>query len=428
MIKKIGLAILSLCFVSVNTQAQKMKKLPSGLEYVMYKDTPGAKFIKDGSYVKMHIRTKIADSAMFDSYVMNKEKPIEQQLTAQFLGAFMEGFSLLSEGDSAMLRLPYEKAFKDQPLPPFAKAGDPVSYQIKVFTIKTKEEFEKSKADAAAVQNKIDDKLIRAYIQKNKLKTLRTTSGIFYSIEKKGNGVHPVATDKVKVHYKGTTLAGETFDSSYDRGEPVEFPLANVIKGWTEGIPLLDEGGKGKLIIPSSLAYGENAPPGSTIKENEVLVFDVELLNIVKEESKPEMQEEPKVDVAAQNALDATLIKDYIIANKLVAKSTASGLHYVIEKTGNGKHATTASTVKVHYLGTVLDGTKFDSSYDRGQPIEFPLANVIKGWQEGIPLIEEGGKGKLIIPSSIAYGAQSPTPVIKPNSVLVFDVEVLEVK
>ncbi|HNB81194.1 MAG TPA: FKBP-type peptidyl-prolyl cis-trans isomerase, partial [Chitinophagaceae bacterium] len=154
---------------------------------------------------------------------------------------------------------------------------------VKIVSVKSKEEFEAAKKEAAEKQVSMDEQTIKDYIAKNNIKDAkRTESGLYYVIEKAGNGKHPVASDKVKVHYKGTLLDGTKFDSSYDRGEPVEFPLTQVIKGWTEGIPYLEEGGKGKLLIPSGLAYGQNAPPGTPIKPNDVLIFDVELLEIVK--------------------------------------------------------------------------------------------------------------------------------------------------
>jgi FKBP-type peptidyl-prolyl cis-trans isomerase len=237
----------------------------------------------------------------------------------------------------------------------------------------------------------------------------------------------------VKVHYKGYKLDGSTFDSSYDRGQPIEFPLSGVIKGWTEGIPLFEEGGKGTLLIPSSLAYGQNAPPGSTIKANEVLLFDVELIKINPEPEVVEAQSPVKAAPAAEEAnspdpsTQDLLIQDFIKKNNLNAQKTASGLYYVIDKKGNGKHATAADQVKVHYKGTLLDGTKFDSSYDRNEPITFPLSGVIRGWTEGIPLFEEGGKGKLIIPSALGYGPNGAGGVIQPNEILVFDVELLQI-
>lgn len=453
MIKKISLACATLLLTSGVTMAQKTtavkkaipskvaayKKLPSKLEYLMLKDEPGTKFIKDGSVVKMHIRTKIADSSMFDSYKMNNNEPIEQPLTKQFLGAFMEGFSLLTAGDSAILRLPIDSAFKGSPMPPFAKSGDMVAYEVKIFSVKSKEESEAEKAIASKAQNGIDDKLLKEYIKAKNLKALKTASGIYYVIDKKGNGKHATAADKVKVHYKGYKLDGSTFDSSIDRGEPIEFPLSGVIKGWTEGIPLFEEGGKGTLLIPSSLAYGQNAPPGSTIKPNEVLLFDVELIKINPEAEKPaeahnDHDGHDHGNEAVNNAVNSPdptvqdkLMQDFIKKNNLKAQKTASGLYYVVDKKGNGKHATASNQVKVHYNGTLLNGTKFDSSYDRGEPITFPLSGVIKGWTEGIPLLEEGGKGKLIIPSALGYGASGAGGVIKANEVLVFDVELLEI-
>jgi len=446
MIRKISFACATLLFISGASIAQNnktekkatavetaFKKTANNLEYLFLKDQAGTKFIQDGSIVKMHIRTKIADSAMFDSYKMNNNEPIEQPLTKQFLGAFMEGFALLTAGDSAILRLPIDTAFKGSPMPPFAKSGDKVSYEVKIISVKTKAEADAEKEKASKVQNGIDDKLLKEYIKTKNLKTAKTASGIYYVIDKKGNGKHATAADKVKVHYKGYKLDGSTFDSSYDRGQPIEFPLSGVIKGWTEGIPLFEEGGKGTLLIPSSLAYGQNAPPGSTIKANEVLLFDVELIKINPE---PEVVEAPSPVKAAPAAEEVNspdpstqdqLIQDFIKKNNLNAQKTASGLYYVIDKKGNGKHATAADQVKVHYKGTLLDGTKFDSSYDRNEPITFPLSGVIRGWTEGIPLFEEGGKGKLIIPSALGYGPNGAGGVIQPNEILVFDVELLQI-
>jgi FKBP-type peptidyl-prolyl cis-trans isomerase len=110
-------------------------------------------------------------------------------------------------------------------------------------------------------------------------------------------------------------------------------------------------------------------------------------------------------------------------------QKTDSGLmYYVIEK-GDGKTpAGPSSTVKVNYAGFLVDGTKFDSSFDRGQPIEFPLNRVIAGWTEGVGMMQEGGKWKLIIPSDLGYGARGAGGGrIPPNAMLVFDVELIEV-
>ena len=109
-----------------------------------------------------------------------------------------------------------------------------------------------------------------------------TASGLQYQVLTEGKGPKPGATDGVKVHYKGTLLDGKTFDSSYDRGEPAVMPLQGVIPGWAEGLQLMPVGSKFKFWIPAQLAYGEQAPP--TIGPNQPLVFEVELLEIVKQQ------------------------------------------------------------------------------------------------------------------------------------------------
>ncbi|MGV3001651.1 FKBP-type peptidyl-prolyl cis-trans isomerase [Vibrio sp.] len=106
---------------------------------------------------------------------------------------------------------------------------------------------------------------------------------------------------------------------------------------------------------------------------------------------------------------------------------TESGLQYLVLKEGNGTvHPTATSQVKVHYQGTLLDGTEFDSSYKRGEPISFKLNQVIKGWQEGLQLMVEGEKVRLFIPYDIAYGKSGSGP-IPAGATLIFDVELLEI-
>ena len=122
----------------------------------------------------------------------------------------------------------------------------------------------------------------KEFLAKNKTKdgVVETASGLQYKVITLGTGKKPLKTDKVKVHYKGTLLDGTEFDSSYKAGKPVEFPLNGVIPGWTEGLQLMPVGSKYEFYIPAALAYGERAP--QTIGPNQTLIFEVELLEIVK--------------------------------------------------------------------------------------------------------------------------------------------------
>ncbi len=122
------------------------------------------------------------------------------------------------------------------------------------------------------------EKFLAENAKKSTIKS--TSSGLQYEVLTPGTGkINPKATDTVTVHYKGTSIDGKEFDSSYSRGEPASFPLNGVIPGWTEGVQLMTEGAKYRFYIPSALAYGENGA-GGAIGPNETLIFEVELLKI----------------------------------------------------------------------------------------------------------------------------------------------------
>lgn len=236
----------------------------------------------------------------------------------------------------------------------------------------------------------------------------KTASGLASKVLQKGTGKdRPAAEDTVKVHYTGWMTDGKMFDSSVMRGMPAEFPLDHVIKGWTEGLQLMVEGEKRRFWIPANLAYGDTPRrPGGPFG---TLVFDVELLGIKKAPPAPKVPED--VAAAPKNA-----------------KKTESGLAYRVLTKGKGKeHPTATSTVKVHYTGWTTDGKRFDSSVVRGQPAEFPLNGVIKGWTEGVQLMVEGEKTRFWIPGKMAYGDE-PNQGGRPYGTLVFDIELLEIK
>jgi FKBP-type peptidyl-prolyl cis-trans isomerase FkpA len=144
----------------------------------------------------------------------------------------------------------------------------------------------------------------------------------------------------------------------------------------------------------------------------------------------PKVQELAQKRIAAAGAKQAAAGKAYLdkAAKETGAVKTASGLIYISMKDGTGASPTLNDIVKVNYRGTLVDGTEFDSSYKRGEPIEFPLNGVIKCWGEGVAKMKVGGKARLVCPSSIAYGEQGAGGAIPPNATLSFEVELLEVK
>lgn len=235
-------------------------------------------------------------------------------------------------------------------------------------------------------------------------------SGLKWIVLKEGTGdKSPSEWDIVTVEYTGWTTDGRMFDSSVKRGKPAEFPLNRVIKGWQEGVKMMVPGEKRRLWIPGDLAYGEAKPddPHAAFgPPRGTLVFDVELLSF-KEAPKP--PDTPK-DVAE------------IPKN---AKKTKSGLGYRVLEKGTGKeHPSADSVVTVNYSGWTTDGEMFDSSVVRGSPATFGLNQVIPGWTEGLQLMVEGEKARLWIPEDLAYQGRPG----RPQGMLVFDVELLEIK
>ena len=124
---------------------------------------------------------------------------------------------------------------------------------------------------------------------------------------------------------------------------------------------------------------------------------------------------------AGQAYLEANKKKEGVV-------TLPSGLQYKIITEGKGKQPKSTDTVVAHYRGTLINGTEFDSSYKRNEPATFPVAGVIKGWQEALPLMKEGAKWQVYIPAELAYGPRGAGDVIGPNEVLVFDIELLSVK
>lgn len=273
----------------------------------------------------------------------------------------------------------------------------------------SEEELAQMAADNAAAA----EKYFAEHAKKDGVKS--TESGIYYEVLTEGpeSGFKPEATDIVDVHYVGTSLDGIEFDSSRARGAAARFPLNQVIPGWTEGVQLMSEGDRYRFVIPADLAYGENG--AGPIEPNSALIFDVELIKVTS----PARNLETANKFLAENK------------KKTGVKVTQSGLQYEVISEGatDGKSPSDANVVKVNYEGTLINGTKFDSSYDRGEPIEFPLANVIPGWTEGVQLMSEGDKFRFFIPPALAYGEDgTPGGPIGPNEALIFEVELLEVK
>jgi peptidylprolyl isomerase len=213
---------------------------------------------------------------------------------------------------------------------------------------------------------------------------ITTPSGLKYEDLVVGTGVSPAPTDMVTVHYTGTLPSGAVFDASRMHGGPISFPLNGVIKGWTEGVGSMKVGGTRKLVIPPDLGYGNRAQ--GPIPANSTLTFIVELLDV------------PKVKIEDTQV-------------------------------GTGAEAVPGKTLKVHYTGKLENGKVFDSSAGK-DPLTFTLGagQMIPGFEQGVTGMKVGGKRTVTIPPSLGYGEQGAGDAVPPNSTLIFELELVDVK
>jgi len=369
-----------------------------------------------GNYVRLHlINSNVRDSVIFSTY-SGKIGPVEFQLAdASDGGDVMHILPILSEGDSAICFLRSDSVYRAM-MPPYAKPGEWVKYRIKLLNTWTPEQYKVQKELHQEILIRTQGAEIEKALSKQGVRNYeKTTSGVYVVIENHGQGALPESGQRVHVHYTGTLMDGTKFDSSRDRNKPFSFVLGqgSVIKGWEDGIPLFRPGGKGRLYIPSPLGYGENGT--GSIPPNAILVFDIELLDSESD------------GIFLDN--DVVKIVDYLKEHNIEARKGMNGLYYTIDKEGEGNLPLTSNLVTVHYKGMLTDETVFDSSEGK-DPITFPLGAgvVIKGWELGLRNFRKGAKGRLFIPSSLGYGTRGFGTTIPPNSILIFEVEMVDIQ
>jgi len=357
----------------------------SGLKFITVEDGNGPKPLP-GQFVKVAYTGRLADGSIFNSATTAAPYVFKMDQGAVISG-WEEGISMLNEGGRAMLLVPPELAHGDTG----ATGIDPGA--TLVFDIELLKVFEGAPAEPMQVDED-------AFTE--------TDSGLkFHDIEE-GDGDSPSENYIVTVHYTGWLEDGTKFSSSVDWDTPYMFALdqEQVIPGWEEGIRSMQVGGKRQLVIPSDLAYEDEGiddliPGGST------LIFDVELLEILR----PSPESPLSIDEA-----------DFA--------ETDSGLQFFDIEQGDGAYPEEGSTVSVHYTGWLADGTKFGSSLDTGFPYMFIIGQeqVIPGWEEGIQSMQVGSQRQLIIPASLAYGAEGVDGVIPPDETLTFEIELAQVR
>lgn len=281
------------------------KKGPSGLLYSIHKDAKGDS-IKEGDFISLNIIAKTdGDSVLYNSYELDRAsqtfvpKPV-------YPGDLFYAVKMLTEGDSATIKIDLDSAEKKgQPRPQGIKG------KYVIYTVKIEQVIHKDSTKQAAFQAKVETFFkaegqkakksevtkIKKFIDDNKLKTANQPSGLQIATVTEGKGEQPVAGDSVQVHYTGKLVSGKVFDTSVEEVakkakifNPARVPYTtlnliigkgNVIPGFDQGVLQMKKGGKSTLIIPSSLGYGEQGMQGGMIGPFTPLVFEIELVNVI---------------------------------------------------------------------------------------------------------------------------------------------------
>ena len=337
---------------------------------------------QEGDLVTMDFSGSLPDGTMFgDSY--SSGQPITVVYgSGQLLPGWEEGLALMKEGGEAKMVLPPELAFGEQGMgmiPPNSE----VILDVALLAV-----------EPAPMPTAVDE---------GDLQT--TDSGLQYFDLVEGDGPTPEQGSQVSTDFTIWVQEedGPRYVVSSEGQGPIPFVVGAgdmVFPGWDEAVTTMKLGGKRYLVVPPELALGDQGggdiPPGAT------LLMEIDLVDVVE----PVMMTEVDED-------------DYI--------TTESGLQYYDIVEGDGATPEEGQIVIVHYTGWLEDGTKFDSSLDRGQPFTFPLGtgSVIAGWDEGVATMKIGGKRQLRIPSDLAYG-DTGSGTIPPGATLIFDVELLD--
>lgn len=363
-------------------ESTEVKTTTSGLKYCVLKAGTGDQHPAAVDTVKVHYSGWLENGTLFDSSVKRGE-PISFPLNGVIKG-WTEGVQLMTPGSRYKLIIPGDLAYGANPPP---GSGIPVDatlvFEIELLEIVTAPKYQALNAEKAK----------------------KLESGIRYEILAEGAGNLATAADGVEVKFGCWNTKGEPVVSWVSNG-PQPAPLKGLcskipLDFLKEVVPLLKSGGKLICEVPAALCFKSRAM--NNLPADSTSVWMIELVKI--------------------NSLPVAFSKPDL--EKM--KTTGTGLAYEHIKEGAGASIRSSDQLKVHYIGWLEDGTVFDSSYLRGEAMPMRgTGGVIKGWQEGLGLMKEGGIARFVIPAALAYGA-TPKAGIPANSTLIFYVEVLKV-
>lgn len=435
------LFFLATFFVACNNPHPGFKKTDSGIYYKVISSVDSLQGIKadSGEFLIMEMNYGTADSLLFKSEALPGKITKMPFREKEYDGDVWEALSLLNKGDSTHFIIRADSFFlkttKAPEVPEIFKESNEVHFFVNVKNIQTKEEMEAEQVAYANARRFAEPIEIEKFKADYGWKGDALESGLYFNKIKNGKGRKVKEGMFITFDFEIRFLDGKMLYSSIDAKRPITYEYGKKFdtEGTMQALGMMRSGDEVELIIPSSLGFGEQGNPRAGIEPYTALHYFIRLTSVkTKAENDKELEAKRKNEAAileAKRLQEASVLAKYIAENEITVEPTESGLYFISTVEGEGEQPVAGDKVKVHYTGTLLDGTKFDSSLDRNQPFEFVLGKgqVIKGWDEGIAMMKVGGKATLILPSSIAYGKRQAGAVIKPYSPLKFDVELLEI-
>lgn len=437
----LGLAGVALVATMVSC-GNKKGTTKSGVDYEFFKGSAGTT-LQEGDIVELDYNLKVGDSLLNSSAKQSAMSglPVEFVLpendSANYFGAPvpLDGLYMMKANDSAVFKIPAPKFFEKvgQPKPEWIKDTDFISWEVKVIKVSAAKE--------------LTDK--RSALRKINADFVKLDNGLEYKFETLGESDRATQfNDFIEFHVVqriGDSVLGGT--RLQPGGQPAQQQITRQPQKFdlSEGLAMLRTGDKAIFRIPMKEIFAENPnqPKPEWINENDYLVFEIEAINVKpgkefkkeQEEKQAKAQAEMETQSQAAGAANAKEIEAHLASKNITNfQKTASGLYYVVHKEGSGNKAEKGQKVSVNYTGKLLNGTEFDSNtnpkFKHVEPFEVPVGQsmVIKGWDEGLLLFNKGTKVTLYIPSNLGYGPQGAGENIPPNSVLVFDMEILDIK
>jgi FKBP-type peptidyl-prolyl cis-trans isomerase len=341
------------------------------------KEGDGTVHPKRGDRVRVHYTGWLEDGTEFDSS-RRRGEPSEFGI-GQVIEGWNEGLALMSPGSRLKLTIPSDLAYGAKGSPPKIPADATLVFDVELIAI-----------TASAPE----------FVALDSEKATVTESGLKMQTLVAPTGPACAAESDVWFEYTFWDQAGTFFDSSITSGAPAVVRVDKfTIPFFKEAAMLMGEGGTYVFEVPAALGFGERAT--STLPPNSVTIWRLTLKRIFQK---------PAFSMPAPEELT----------------TTESGLQYQVLREGEGKSPAMHQGVICHYAGWLTDGTQFDASYDRGDPLSFRLGRVIEGWNEGLKLMKPGAMMKLVIPGNLGYGARGQG-TIPPDATLVFVVELIAV-